>query len=1004
MTYNLALANITPAASSFTVMVNSVARTVNSVVISGTKVQLTLSTPVVSGNVVTVAYTRPSSNPLQTSGGGQAITIGAQTVTNNVSAVSPVYVSSVIQNASPSLLEMTYNLALANITPAASSFTVMVNSVARTVNSVVISGTKVQLTLSTPVVSGNVVTVAYTKPSSNPLQTSGGGQAITIGAQTVTNNVSAVSPVYVSSVIQNASPSLLEMTYNPALANITPAASSFTVMVNSVARTVNSVVISGTKVQLTLSTPVVSGNVVTVAYTKPSSNPLQTSGGGQAITIGAQTVTNNVSAVSPVYVSSVIQNATPSLLEMTYNLALANITPAASSFTVMVNSVARTVNSVVISGTKVQLTLSTPVVSGNVVTVAYTKPSSNPLQTSGGGQAITIGAQTVTNGLVATGAIYYVSPTGSDASAGTITAPWATWHYAFSRLVAGDILYIRGGLYTPNATLSGGPYVGARISYKNGTASNPILISAYGNEVPILDGSKITQAGWKVGLFVDACSYIKFKGLTVQNIQERGYAGSPADGWIGGGSNHITMEQCTLTHCGGGFSFGGTCDYIYFTNCDSYNNADLLFGTGTYCNGFSQNGAHGTHIFYEGCRAWNNSDDGFHNMGAAGYITYNNCWGFENGHTTGDWTNIVGNGDGFKLGLTPAPKEAGVQRICNNCIAWSNDLGGFDESQDNGPVCDMTLFNCTAYNNKRSGFGFYSTTGGYAGVATLKNCIAYRNDIAGSYKQNVNLRSNSILSNNSWQSGTVTDADFISLVSAAAKGPRKADGSLPDVSFMHLVNGSHLINAGVYVGLAFNDSAPDLGAFETAAGSRGANRHPVVRISNPIKGNVFEDLSTITLDATASDPDGVVSKVEFYNGTTKLVEMDAEPYSFTWKDVVAGNYSITAVATDNMNDTTISAPIEFIVGTPVKYDFNSENVKLYPNPNNGHFSIEFVHPVKDEKSEIIISDLSGRQIYRGPVLREELSKEFDLPGIRSGTYVMMIRDKEILVTKKFIKR
>ena len=85
---------------------------------------------------------------------------------------------------------------------------------------------------------------------------------------------------------------------------------------------------------------------------------------------------------------------------MTYNLSLANIIPATSAFTVIVNSVARTVNSVSISGTKVTLILASPVVSGNTVTVAYTKPATNPLQTTSGGQAASITAQPVTNMLV----------------------------------------------------------------------------------------------------------------------------------------------------------------------------------------------------------------------------------------------------------------------------------------------------------------------------------------------------------------------------------------------------------------------------------------------------------------------------------------------------------------------------------------------------------------------------------------------------------------------------
>ena len=72
----------------------------------------------------------------------------------------------------------------------------------------------------------------------------------------------------------------------------------------------------------------------------------------------------------PVYLSSAIENATPTRLEITYNLSLANIVPAASAFSVNVNSVARTVNSVAVSGTKVPLTLASPVVNGDVVTVA----------------------------------------------------------------------------------------------------------------------------------------------------------------------------------------------------------------------------------------------------------------------------------------------------------------------------------------------------------------------------------------------------------------------------------------------------------------------------------------------------------------------------------------------------------------------------------------------------------------------------------------------------------
>ena len=210
---------------------------------------------------------------------------------------NPTFVSSAIASDTPSKLEITYSLSLANIVPAISAFTVIVNSSARTISSVTVSGTKVQLTLGSPVKYGDVVTVAYNKPSTNPLQTSTGGQAASISAQVVTNNVAAAIPIFVNAIIENATPSKLEMTYNLSLASILPSISAFTVKVNSTIRTVSSIAISGTKVTLALSSKVNYGDAVTVAYTKPSANPLQTQDGGQAATILDQNVINNCSLV-----------------------------------------------------------------------------------------------------------------------------------------------------------------------------------------------------------------------------------------------------------------------------------------------------------------------------------------------------------------------------------------------------------------------------------------------------------------------------------------------------------------------------------------------------------------------------------------------------------------------------------------------------------------------------------------------------------------------------------
>jgi uncharacterized repeat protein (TIGR02059 family) len=132
---------------------------------------------------------------------------------------------------------------------------------------------------------------------------------------------------------------------------------------------------------------------------------------GSAPDIGyAEYLSGSSTPGAPIYISSVIENATPSRLEMTFSLILENIVPAVSAFAVKVDNIMRTVTSVAISGTKVLLTLASPVVYGDLVTVAYTKPASNPLQTSSGGQASSITAQNVTNNVAGTILNLYPNP------------------------------------------------------------------------------------------------------------------------------------------------------------------------------------------------------------------------------------------------------------------------------------------------------------------------------------------------------------------------------------------------------------------------------------------------------------------------------------------------------------------------------------------------------------------------------------------------------------------
>jgi regulation of enolase protein 1 (concanavalin A-like superfamily)/uncharacterized protein (DUF2141 family) len=123
----------------------------------------------------------------------------------------------------------------------------------------------------------------------------------------------------------------------------------------------------------------------------------------------------------------------------------------------------------------------------------------------------------------------------------------------------------------------------------------------------------------------------------------------------------------------------------------------------------------------------------------------------------------------------------------------------------------------------------------------------------------------------------------------------------------------------VYIGLALsahNNTALNTSNFDSVAVQSGAgNNPPTVSLTSPANGANFTAGSNITLSATASDSDGTVSKVDFFNGATKLGTVTANPYNFTWNNVTAGNYTLSAVATDNLNATTTSNTVSITVGS-----------------------------------------------------------------------------------------
>jgi chitinase len=91
------------------------------------------------------------------------------------------------------------------------------------------------------------------------------------------------------------------------------------------------------------------------------------------------------------------------------------------------------------------------------------------------------------------------------------------------------------------------------------------------------------------------------------------------------------------------------------------------------------------------------------------------------------------------------------------------------------------------------------------------------------------------------------------------------------------------------------------------------NTPPTVSITSPASGAIFSWKPTITITATASDPGGSVTKVEFRDGTTVVGQDTSAPYAFTWRNAPSGTHSLTARATDNAGAATTSSAVGITV-------------------------------------------------------------------------------------------
>jgi regulation of enolase protein 1 (concanavalin A-like superfamily) len=199
------------------------------------------------------------------------------------------------------------------------------------------------------------------------------------------------------------------------------------------------------------------------------------------------------------------------------------------------------------------------------------------------------------------------------------------------------------------------------------------------------------------------------------------------------------------------------------------------------------------------------------------------------------------------------------------------------------------------------------------------------------------------------------------------------------------------MGATVYVGLAV--SSHNVSATTTAVidslritGGSTSNQPPAVSVTSPASGARFTMPVTVTITATATDPEGRMASVEFFADSTLIGRDTSSPYTASWSPSSAGTYSLTAVAHDAEGNRTTSGAVSVTVQSA-----NTAPTVTLTSPANGArytspATINIAATASDPEGQ-----LARVEFYNGPALLGSDTTApyaFSWTNVREGTYTL----------------
>jgi chitodextrinase len=261
-----------------------------------------------------------------------------------------------------------------------------------------------------------------------------------------------------------------------------------------------------------------------------------------------------------------------------------------------------------------------------------------------------------------TGTVYYVSTSGSDSNAGTISQPWLTVQKALDTLQPGEKALVRAGTYAQDLVMS-----------RAGTSSAPLTIAAYPGETATLHAASTSGDTWPIR-FTTGAAYVRVQGFVIENA----IGTSSANVYVAGTANHIEISDSEIRYSQDqGIFTEATTSYVHLLRNDIHDNG--------WNHAPGQHQSHG--IYIEGANhlmANNAVYDHPYGFGIQIYDDGNDMVVVNNTITGAGHSGIVVGGSGGVYNIT----------IRNNVIA-SNSAYGVNMSSTcptSGVVIDSNVF------------------------------------------------------------------------------------------------------------------------------------------------------------------------------------------------------------------------------------------------------------------------------------------------------------------------